>query len=506
MPRGKFDPKKAAGAPPAASALEPGGKPERPIGVSDLAGLITKALESGVPAKVAVLGEVSGASLRTHWYFSLKDDAAVVSCVMFASDAARSRATPEDGRSVVAVGRIGFFARQGRAQLYVERLIAAGEGDLERRFRALVEELRALGWFDPQRKRPIPVFPRRIAVVTSRTSAALQDVLDTTRRRCPAVEIAIVDVRVQGDDAAPQIAAAIRWLSAEHASLGIDAILVVRGGGSAEDLWAFNERIVADAIVHAAVPVVAAIGHETDTTIAELVADARAATPTQAAMRITPDRAALTELLDARHGRLGALVTRLIRTDRARLEALARRPGLTDPRRAITIRRESLRRAADALASAIRARIAHARIAVERRAASVAELRPDHALARRRDRLSSASSRLHRAALDLLQRRRAQVAAIERELIVAGPASVLARGYSLTTTADGAPIRSIASVRPGQPVRTRLADGAFDSTVAGPSLPTPSPNRPDPLPPRVTKPTRPRRTDSHHDTDQMRLF
>lgn len=501
MGRSKFDPTKAAGgAKP--SAPSPGGDAQRPIAVSALAALIGRALDTSVPTPVAVLGEVSGASLRTHWYFSLKDQASVVSCVMFASDAARSKVAPEDGRSVIAIGRVGFFARQGRAQLYVDRIIAAGEGELERKFRALCEELRTLGWFAPERKRPIPTFPRRIAIVTSRTGAALQDVLDTMRRRCPAVDIAIVDVRVQGEGSAAQVAGAIRWLSAEHAKLGIDAILVVRGGGSIEDLWAFNERIVADAIVHSAVPVVAAIGHETDTTIAELVADARAATPTQAAMRITPDRAALMEALDARRDRLGALVARAIRTDRARFDALLRRRGLADPRRPIIDRRESVARAADSLASAMRSRIGDARLRMERRATAIAELRPDRALAGRRERLAIGAMRLQRDLASILQRSRHRVESIERELIVAGPASVLARGYSVTTGPDGAPIRSAAQVRAGQTVRTRVADGAFDSTVAGATESAPAPSRPDPLPPR----SRPARSKATDDKSQMRLF
>lgn len=506
MARGRFDPARAVGGPsPAPDSA--GGDPKRPIPVSALATLITRALEAGVPTPVAVVGEVSGASLRTHWYFSLKDEGAVVSCVMFASDAARSAVAPADGQSVIAIGRVGFFARQGRAQLYIDRLIAVGEGELERRFKALCEELRTLGWFADERKRPVPMFPRRIGIVTSRTGAALQDVLDTMRRRCPAVEAAIVDVRVQGEGSAAQVAAAIRWLSVEHERLGIDAILVVRGGGSIEDLWAFNERIVAEAIVHAAVPVVAAIGHETDVTIAELVADVRAATPTQAAMRITPDRAALTELLDAQRDRLTALTTRTIRTDKARLDALARRRGLADPRVIVADRREALARAASALPAAMRARLADAALRVERRGTLLARLRPERVLTERRERLGAMAARMHREARGVVERLRHRVDAMERELIVAGPASVLARGYSVTTDAEGRPIRSAAAVAPGERVRTRVADGSFDSTVAGDgpaqaSAPVVSPATP--MPPR-TRPAS-KSKPPPDDREQMRLF
>ncbi len=501
--RPKFDPAMATGAPPVPPPPPPtGGDAARPIGVSALATLISQALDTSVPTPVAVRGEVSGANLRTHWYFSLKDEASIIPCVMFASDAARSKVTPEDGRSVIALGRVGFFSRQGRVQLYVDRLIAAGEGERERRLRALSDELRTLGWFDEQRKRPIPAFPRRIAVVTSRTGAALQDVIDTMRRRCPAVEIAFVDVRVQGEGAAAQISAAIRWLSAEHARLGIDAILVVRGGGSIEDLWAFNERVVADAIVHAAVPVVAAIGHETDVTIAELVADARAATPTQAAMRVSPDKAALGEVLDATGHRLASLVARLVRADRSRLDALLRRSGLGDPRRVILDHRDLFSRAAEGLTAAMRTRLAESRAIIERSASRVAELRPERALAHRRERLGIGSHRLRLGMAALLIHHRHHADALERELIVAGPASVLARGYSVTTDERGAPIRSAGAVTPGQRVRTRVADGAFDSTVTGGSDRAAPPTAPDPLPARPS----PRRPRSADDPSQMRLF
>ncbi|MCA9289351.1 MAG: exodeoxyribonuclease VII large subunit, partial [Phycisphaerales bacterium] len=300
-----FDPGKMRGTPPAHagssnSPSEPAAKPpvDRPMSVAALAGLIAGALET-LPRPVRVAGEISGLRDRTHWYFDLKDADAVVSCVMFASAARKAGFVPENGQAVVAGGRVEFYAKGGKVSLICDRLEPVGAGALELAFRKLVGEIRALGWFDPERKRALPTFPRRIAVVTSRTGAALQDVLDTARRRCPAVDIAVVDVRVQGDRAAGEVAAAIEWLGRRHTHLGIDAILVTRGGGSMEDLWAFNEKPVAAAIVACPVPVVAAIGHETDVTIAELVADERAATPTQAAMRLIPDRAALGEQVEA---------------------------------------------------------------------------------------------------------------------------------------------------------------------------------------------------------------
>ncbi|HVZ93264.1 MAG TPA: exodeoxyribonuclease VII large subunit, partial [Phycisphaerales bacterium] len=363
MKRSRFDPSRAAGAPrgessdasgaagslfagdgavppPAAlTGAAPAHAASSAISVSELASRIEGALAKGFPDRVRVVGEISNLRKQTHLYFNLKDPdggddskhGAVISCVMFAKDASGVRFTPADGAKVVITGRIAFFAKQGRTQLYVEAMEPMGLGALEQRFRALSEELKKLGYFEPERKRALPVFPRRVAVVTSRTGAALQDVLSTMKRRCAAVDVAVVDVRVQGDGAAPSIVRALDWLSREHERLGVDAVIVTRGGGSIEDLWAFNERAVAEAIVRSSVPVVAAIGHETDVTIAELVADARCATPTQAAMVLTPDRAALGEELLHRRARLVHSMLRRFERERMRLSVVEAQPLYADP-------------------------------------------------------------------------------------------------------------------------------------------------------------------------------
>ncbi len=266
-----------------------------PLTVSQLAQRIGETIGGGFPQPVRVVGEVSGFKPNTHWYFNLKDADSVIGCVMFSSTARSALFTPSDGQQVVVTGRPDFWAKGGKTSFVVSRIEPVGQGALDAAFKALCDELRALGWFDQARKRPIPRFPRRVAVVTAATGAALQDVLVTMRRRCPAVEVGVVDVAVQGDGAAQDISAVFRWLGREHRRLGVEVILLTRGGGSKEDLWTFNERVVAEAIVRSPIPVVAAIGHEVDFTIAELVADERAATPTQAAMKVTPDTPALLE-------------------------------------------------------------------------------------------------------------------------------------------------------------------------------------------------------------------
>ncbi len=526
MSRLPFDPEKMRGP----ARAEPAGRPGVPadaIGVSELAARIDRTLRAGFDARVRVHGEISGFNDRTHWYFSLKDEDAVVSCVMFASASRRCGFAPENGQCVLATGRVEFYARQGRTQLYVEKLEPVGAGELEARFRALCAELKGLGWFDAERKRPLPRFPRRIAVVTSRTSAALQDVIDTVRRRCAGIELVLVDVKVQGDSAAAGVARAIGWLSARHEPLGIDAIILTRGGGSLEDLWAFNERVVARAVLECAVPVVAAIGHETDTTIAELVADERAATPTQAAMRLTPDRASLHEQLDQLRARLRATVTRQTRHDRARVDALARRGFFVDPRGLVRARGRPVERERRRLGQALRHEVSRARVRVERLASRLARNRPEAVYSARRTRLDRLSHRLRHAvdvrlggfdpaqaerglrlAMSRATRGRVQrVDTLERELIVVGPQHVLARGYSVTTDEDGRAIRSASDVSPGQTVRTRVGDGDFRSTVA-PADGEPRPERPaarEPiaLPPRRRPPARRRRRE---DPDQLGLF
>ncbi len=477
-----FDPSKMAHQPRSPS-VPPS---DVPVTVSALASLIARAVDDGLPARVRVVGEVGNFRRAAHWYFTLRDEQAVISAAMWGTKARKSKFQPKDGLRVVATGRVEYYTKSGRITLIVDSLEPVGEGPLDARKRALIEELRALGWLDPSRKRPLPTFPRRIAVVTSRTGAALQDVLDTMKRRCPAVGVLLVDARVQGADAAPQVARALRMLSARRDELGIDAVLLTRGGGSAEDLHAFNEREVAEAIVHSAVPVVAAIGHETDTSIAEMVADERAATPTQAAVRLTPDGEALLRQIGALHRRLASDTRRRLDLERHRVQSAARVQLFSDPRAALRQRWGSvLRTAADLRTAASRASsIASRRLHTA--AAALERHRPAEAYARRRARLDAADERLGRAMRDSLaaadlvglyarlgRAQRSSFAAFgarigerERTLNAFDPFAVLRRGYTCTFDEGGRPIRSASAIRPGQRVRTRTGDGEFGSIVA----------------------------------------
>ncbi|MFN0010417.1 MAG: exodeoxyribonuclease VII large subunit [Phycisphaerales bacterium] len=496
MSRLPFDPEKMKRAkppgPPASAAPVPGAPsgPE-PLRVSQLASMIDTALRTGVASPVRVRGEIGQFTDRTHWYFSLKDAEAVISCVMFAAAARKAGFIPSVGQEVIATGHVEFYKPQGRTTLRVDRLEAVGQGALEAALKALVEEARALGWLADARKRPMPLFPRRVAVITSRTGAALQDVIDTARRRAPGVELCLIDTLVQGAEAAGMVAGAIGWVSANAARLGIDALIVTRGGGSMEDLWAFNDRRVAEQIVSCSIPVACAIGHETDTTLAELVADLRCATPTQAAMRCVPDSAALREQAESLKERLhAALVARMKAAAWASLSAARQLVAVT--RGASAQSRSRVDRAGARLEQHRPARV------YERRKARVADLERSLAAAMQaRVGAVDLDGRVSRASLALANHVASaadRLRTTQRQLELVGPQAVLARGYSVTLGPDGRVLRSARAVTAGQPITTRLADGSVESVVAGragTSEPVPPPT---PMPPSPPPPTRKRRT------------
>ncbi len=469
--------------------------------VSQLCRLIDETLKDHLPRPVRVVGEVSGLRDRAHWYFDLKDAEAVVNCVAFASVARTVKFPMRNGMEVVLTGRVEHYPKQGKTQLYVSKIEPIGAGALELAYQQLCEELRRAGYFDLRRKKPLPTFPRRIAIVTSRSGAALQDVLDTMRRRCPAVDAALVDVRVQGDKAAGEIAQAIAALSERHEALRIDAVILTRGGGSMEDLWAFNERIVADALFRCRVPVVAAIGHETDTTIAELVADERAATPTQAAMRVTPDREPLREQLSLLGARLERSLTGTIRHERQRLLGVTRHRAFAEPAARVREARLAMDHRSRRLASALRHRAHDGSLTLTQLTARLRLMQPKRAVDEAGRTVDSLAARLQRAVRSRLSLATERAGALERQLTLSGPANVLSRGYSYTLDASGRAIRSVRNVKPSDVLRTHLADGVIESVVRGLSD---SPQAPGPAtPPRRPAPQPSRQAD---ESGQMDLF
>jgi exodeoxyribonuclease VII large subunit len=442
-----------------------------PLTVSQLTRMVRDTLRAMLPPVVSVVGQVSNfrPAASGHAWFTLKDDQAQLSCVMWADKVRRLKFKPQDGLEVVASGSIDVYAAQGRYQLYVERLEPVGVGALELAFRQLYEKLLKEGLFDPSHKKPLPRYPGTIAIVTSPTGAAVRDIVRTILRRWPAIRLIVVPVRVQGDKAVEDIVRAIRWINQLRDQLGIDLMIVGRGGGSIEDLWAFNEEPVARAIFASRIPVISAVGHERDTTIADLVADVRAATPTHAgelAVRVLNE--VLAEL-DDRADRLCRQMADRLEWHRLRLRAIEKEPCIADPSGRLRLRRQTL----DRLGWEIRSHV-HTFLAGEgRRLAEIRlrmqRVRPDVQLTRARTRLEETGARLPRAVAAAARIRMNQLDAMHARLEASNPRLVLQRGFTITRdAATGKLITAARNVRPGMAVATETAQGEFQSVVAPP--------------------------------------
>jgi len=396
--------------------------PESTLSVSELTALVKDVVEGAFPS-VWVSAEISQFTRASsgHLYFTLKDADAQLSAVMWRGVALRLRFDPRPGTEVLARGRLTVYPPRGNYQLSVEELQPTGLGAAELALRQLKEKLSAKGYFRPERKRPLPQFPLRIGLVTSATGAAVRDVLDRFANRWPLAEVVLAATRVQGDGSAAEIAAAVTRFSSLHSSgrLPLDAILVARGGGSAEDLAAFNEEVVADAVFASAVPVVSAVGHEIDVSICDLVADHRAITPTAAVEAVTPDARELAAGLGEAYCRLHAAASIRLTRLRDRLDQVAGRPAFRRP----LVRVRDLEQRLDDKAARLRTAV-------------------DRKLDKAKDRVSGVAGRL-----DSLS-----------------PLKVLDRGYSLTFR-DGQLVRDAAGVSPGDTVTTRLARGQVVSTI-----------------------------------------
>ncbi|MBI1371112.1 MAG: exodeoxyribonuclease VII large subunit [Planctomycetes bacterium] len=455
-----------------------------PLSVTQLTDLIKRVLADRTPSPVRVVGEVSNFSDRNHWYLSLKDEQNVIACVMWASAARKTDFRPEHGQQVLATGRLDYYGPQGRLQLYIDKLEPIGLGALEQRFRQLCDELRGLGYFADENKQPMPPFPEHIAVVTSAKGAALQDVINTARQRWAGIRLSHVDVLVQGADAAPDIARAIRALGQQHEALKLDAIILTRGGGSLEDLWAFNERLVADAVRDCPIPIAAAIGHETDTTIAELVADLRCSTPTQAAARLVPDAAGECQHLDQLAHRLSLSLRRRAEHARTRLEAAARHAFFRRPVESLDQHRERLAADVRHLTAALRDRLANLRAALSDMQHALARIEPMSRLRVARQQLVAHERHLRATMTQRATTQRHRLDALARQLNAIDPHHVLARGYSYTTTPAGDLLRSPNQVHPGDAIVSHLADGKIHSRVTASDAPRLKSSASDKKPPR----------------------
>ena len=391
---------------------------DAPFTVSQITGNIQQTLEQNF-ASVWVKGEVSNLTRHGsgHWYFSLKDRGAQLGSVMFKRENDRVRFEIAHGMEVTVHGRISVYPPHGKYQLIVDQMLPAGQGDLHLAFEALKQKLLEEGAFEMARKRPLPKYPRNIGIVTSPTGAAIQDMINILGRRYPLAEILLAPVRVQGEGAATEIVAAIHLLNEQAAS---DVLIIGRGGGSLEDLWAFNEEIVARAILASRIPIVSAVGHETDTTISDFVADRRAPTPSAAAELVVPDQSELRDRLDRLSRDLQNRLQKRIRSYEDRLTAIQDSYALRRP----VLIMEQLQQRLDQY-----------------------ELRAQRSL------VQSLSDRTHR--LDLMEQR----------LTAVNPLAILQRGYAVIQNSATDLVRSTGDIHVGDKLRIRLQDGHLDSTI-----------------------------------------
>lgn len=383
--------------------------------VSEVNAYIKKLLARAVPLQgILIQGEISNFKLYPsgHAYFTLKDGRSAIKCVMFRSYASRLRFRPENGMKVIAGGRIDVFERDGVYQLYVESLTPDGVGELALAFEKLKEKLYKEGLFDETHKKPLPRFPKKIGVVTSLAGAVLRDVYHVSSRRWPMVSLVLYPVQVQGEGSAGEIAAGIDFFNRVYP---VDTLIVGRGGGSMEDLWSFNEEIVVRAIYASKIPVISAVGHETDFTLADFVSDMRAATPSQAAELAVPDRVELLRYVRGLDQRLARATEGKIDYLRERLLGLLKRPSLS---------------------------------------------RPEELLSERRQRLDMTIRRLQElSAANVKEKRHALTVSMEK-LSVLSPLNVLKRGYGMVEK-DGVPIASTSAVSIGDKLKLTMRDGAL---------------------------------------------
>ena len=420
---------------------QPGDSMRTPITVSALTSAIRDVLEEGL-GEVWVAGEIS--NFRSpgsgHLYFTLKDATATLSAVMFRQEAARAGFALADGQAVLARGTITVYEARGQYQLQVVEIQQRGQGTLQQRFEELKRRLQAEGLFALERKRSLPVFPEKVGIVTSLQGAVLQDMLRILARRAPGIRLFVRGVRVQGIGAEHEIAEAINFFSRENV---VDVLVVARGGGSLEDLWCFNEEVVARALAAAPMPTISAVGHETDFTIADFVADLRAPTPSAAAELLTRDRADWRETVAVLQRRLDRHVRQALAEHRRHLARLAGSYALREPRRVV---REWAQRVDD--------------LRTQLGAATARALR-----SRREEvRLRETQLQGHQPARELA-RRRAHIDHLAARLRALGPQATLDRGYALVLDSQGHPLREARPELGGQPVRVALSRGALDARV-----------------------------------------
>ena len=438
------------------------------LSVTELTRHVRDILENRL-GEVWVEGEISNYRKQSsgHHYFTLKDDRAQLACVMFArAYSARSGLILKDGMQVQTFGRLTVYEARGQYQLVVELVQTKGQGLLQAKFEALKRKLQAEGLFDPEHKKPLPSFPRRVALVTSRSGAALQDMLNILQRRSPWLRILICPVRVQGEGASGEIAEMIRYLDRHRVSLAVDVIIVARGGGSLEDIWEFNEEVLARTIYGCDLPIISAVGHEVDFTISDFVADLRAPTPSAAAELVAPAQEALQNSLTAKQAALVRLAKQAVEVGVLRLNRLKEARGLRDPRTLIQDRQQRTDQIEARLLQLLRWTVEHHRAHTNRLASLLQAYRPAQVVVRQRAEVAGVQTRLHNAAKYQLERAKQKLVSLQRSITLLGPEQTLQRGYSITRKPTGEILQRSEDVQPGDEILTRLAEGEVRSRVS----------------------------------------
>ena len=438
-----------------------------PVSVSELNRKAKSLLENhlGEVCVEAEIGDLSKPS-SGHWYFSLKDGRSQLRCAMFRRANLSVKFQPKVGDSVIVRGLLSIYEARGDYQLIVDHMEASGDGALQRELEALKQKLQVEGLFDPARKLSVPEHCEKIGVITSPTGAAIEDIISVLGRRSPSSSIALFPVQVQGALAARQIADAINHANAlvDKKQRTLDVLIVGRGGGSLEDLWCFNDEIVARAIARSTLPIVSAVGHEIDFSVADLVADVRAATPSQAAELVTRDSLEWLQLIDSHTARLKLLTRQKLNERRATVANL--RARLTHPRQRLTLIQEQLSRAKERAGLLIRQHLMRDRQRINQARLSLAASSPQMTIKARRDAVKNLGERLPVQIEKVIRRDAQRIDHLQKLLTSLGPLATLERGYAIVTTADGQVIRDSGAAQTGDTVSVRLHRGELTTVVS----------------------------------------
>ncbi len=451
--------------------------------VGQVNSLVKAAIEENLPSRLAVTGEITdwGVAQSGHAYFAIKDENALLPCVMWKSKLAKVKFEAENGLAVIVKGHIDIYSPHGKYQFYAESMTPAGVGALQLAFEQMVRKLRAEGLFSDEHKKPLPPYPARIGIVTSESGAAVHDIAESIFNRWPCAELSLYPVPVQGEGAAEEIAAVLRGINRRNQQLKLDVLIVGRGGGSMEDLWAFNEEVLARAIFDSSIPVISAVGHEVDVTVADLVADARASTPTKAGVVVVPDMQEVLGRLVSAESRLRGNIEGRLRLAAQNIKTLLASAVFRNPLLIVRSAEQQLDELGAELADAMKVLLAEAHRRLSASYEQVVRIEPHRLLGRmtvglnnlrnrvnvgvaailneRRMRLTAAENRLAGATQVIINGRMIQLAAAENRLAGLNPRTVLKRGYSITSNKrTGAVVRGTQDVQVGDLMVTELAN------------------------------------------------